>query len=389
MMQKLFKKLDGYRRWGLHELAMHRYHRMMRRKEAIFTRWLDQLRSCPPQVLVGPNFAEFGGVRHHIEAITRYSGMSLQLVPPHAVAKALTPYDVSSVFSDEFMQYNAKGVNVVHSHVFPWFIEWCQRRQADGIKWVHTYHLNYYPEHTHDGILNEQHGEINHALLEVAAKADVRLSVSKWQVDELRERHGIESMYIPNGVDLKLTERANAQRFLKRHSLDQFFLYVGRDDPVKNPREYVLLAQAMLDHQFVMVGGGLSSDSLRTNYRVTTPPNLLILGNLLQQEVQDALAACRVLIVTSKREGLPTLVMEAMALGRVIVVPDEAGCMESIGHGEAGLIYTLGDIKDLESKAIRAFHGNNDLGLSARERTIREYDWRLVSAQLDRVYRGE
>jgi glycosyltransferase involved in cell wall biosynthesis len=388
-MRTLTERLDGYRRWVMHELSMHQYRRMMQKKKAVYSRWLSELSSNPPEVLVGPNFAEFGGVRHHIEAISRYSKTGLQLFPPAKVAAALTPYDVCAVFGEQLMTFQPHGVRVVHSHVFPWFIEWCQRRQADGIKWVHTYHLNYYPEHSHDGVLNEQQVEINHALLEVAVKADVRLSVSNWQVDELREKHGIESRYIPNGVDLRLSERANSQRFLKRHSLDQFFLYVGRDDPVKNPGEYVLLAQAMPDHQFVMVGGGLSSDSLRTNYRVTTPPNLLILGNLSQQEVQDALAACRVLIVTSKREGLPTLVMEAMALGRVIVVPDEAGCMEAIGHGEAGLIYTLGDITDLESKATKAFHGSSDLGLCALERTIREYDWRLVSAQLDRVYRGE
>ena len=45
---------------------------------------------------------------------------------------------------------------------------------------------------------------------------------------------------------------------------------------------------------------------------MNVPPNLHLYGSASRREVQDALAACSVLVVTSKREGLPTLVLEAM-----------------------------------------------------------------------------
>jgi glycosyltransferase involved in cell wall biosynthesis len=385
-MRTLIKRLDGYRRWAMHELAMFQHRRMVQRKQAVFRQWLSQLNGDPPEVLVGPNFAEFGGVRHHIEAITRYSKATLQLFPPPEVASELTPYDVCSVFGEQLMTFQARGVRAVHSHVFPWFIEWCHRRQQDGIKWIHTYHLNYYPEHSCDAKLNEMQRQINDALLNTAAKADTRICVSRWQVEELRTQHGIETEYLPNGVDLALSRLASASRFRKRfHENHEFILYVGRDDPVKNPGEFVQLAQKLPHLNFVMIGRGLDRETLEQTYQLQAPSNLALIGGVSQQSVQDAIAACRVLVVTSKREGLPTLVMEGMALGKSIVVPNEAGCMEAIGGGEAGLIYQLGNIEDLAEKTLAALHGPECIE-GALRRVEREYDWRIVIPKLDAIY---
>jgi glycosyltransferase involved in cell wall biosynthesis len=384
----MLNKLDGYRRWVMHELSMQQHRRMMRRKEAVFNHWLSKICSNPPEVLVGPNFAEFGGVRHHIEAINRYARTPLQLFPPSKVAAELTPYDVCSVFGEQLMKFKAPGVKAVHSHVFPWFIEWCHQRQQNGIKWIHTYHLNYYPEHSRDGKLEEMQQQINDALLNTASKADTRICVSRWQVQELRTQHGIETEYLPNGVDVALSLRANASRFRKQYRQShEFVLYVGRNDPVKNPGEFVRLAQQLPHLNFVMIGSGLDSETLRQTYQLQAPDNVALMGGVSQQSVQDAIAACRVLVVTSKREGLPTLVMEGMALGKSIVVPNEAGCMEAIGEGEAGLIYELGNINDLAEKTLAALQGPERIEIAVR-RVEREYDWQIVAPKLDAIYRA-
>jgi glycosyltransferase involved in cell wall biosynthesis len=355
-----------------------------RNKQLIFDRWLNSLKKQPPEVLLGPNFAEFGGVRHHIEAICRYSSRNIQLVPPPDVAKTLTPYDLSEVLTDSFNDYQATGVKIVHSHVYPWYIDWCQRRQRDGVYWIHTYHLNYYPEHGANG-LEKWQIDINTALLGRARHADLCLSVSKWQVEELKLQFGIDAIYLPNGIDVNLSDQANAERFRREYPGAGFILYVGRNDPVKNPQEFVRLAQQLPEHRFVMVGSGLSHATLQNEHNIEPPGNLQIIGALSQQRVQDAIAACDALIVTSKREGLPTLVLEGMALAKPIVVPNERGCMEAVGQGEAGLIYELGNIDSLVEKT-RAALENASLGPVARRRILNEYDWRVVARDLDAIY---
>lgn len=354
------------------------------RKRHEFNAWLADLKASPPDVLVGSNFASFGGVRGHIHAIQKYSALNVGLAPSDGLMARLEPHDFKTSFRDAFVKFDAPGTSAVHSHVFPWFIEWCGRRQRGGKLWLHTYHLPYFAEHATGDLLPWQ-AEINDALIKDARHADVKISVSKWQRDWLKQSHDIESVYVPNGVDIEVCERGDAARFEKRTGLRDFILYVGRNDPVKNPADFVRLAQRMRHQQFVMIGKDLSRDALRSEWEVNVPDNLLMLGDASHGQVQDALAACATLVVTSLREGLPTVVLEAMAHSRVVVVPDEPGCVEAIGAGDCGLIYDPRDVDDLVVKTTAAL-GDSALGIRGRARVLREYDWRVVGPQLDALY---
>jgi glycosyltransferase involved in cell wall biosynthesis len=227
--------------------------------------------------------------------------------------------------------------------------------------------------------------QINESLLNTARHADVRISVSRWQQTELRELHGIQSVYIPNGVDVARCQQGSAARFLRTHSLDHFVLFVGRDDPVKNPEEFVQLAMRIPGIPCVMIGGGLTEGRVR-ELCGTVPANLRILGQKPVSEVHDALAAASLVVVTSKREGLPTLVLEAMVHETPLVVPDEAGCMEAVNQGQFGAIYQLGAVEDLKSKVTEVLAGPKK-SVGGLQYVSQHYDWRQVSRQLDEVYR--
>lgn len=361
-------------------------HSRVGRKRHKFDVWLADLATSPPDVLVGGNFASFGGVRGHIHAIQKYSTLKVGLAPSDELMSTLEPHDLKTFFRDEFLRFDAPGTGVVHSHVFPWFIEWCGRRQRSGKLWLHTYHLPYFAEHSTGGLLPWQ-AEINDALVKDARHADIRISVSKWQRDWLRQNHDIESVYVPNGVDVELCEQGDAMRFADTTGMRDFILYVGRNDPVKNPADFVRLAQRMPNQQFVMLGKDLNRDVLRAEWEVNVPDNLLVRGDTSHGTVQDALAACTALVVTSLREGLPTIVLEAMAHSKAVVVPDEPGCVEAVGGSDYGLIYDPLDLDDLVVKTTAALN-DSTFGPEGRARVLREYDWRVVVQQLDALYLG-
>ena len=345
-----------------------------------FDQWIARVWSNSPEVMIGA-YSPLGGVRHHIDAIKKYSSLRLELAPPDELVR-----DLDSGFVELFAEFKPDGVEVIHSHVSPWFIKWCRERRKSGVRWIHTYHLNYFPEHSKGELLPWQR-EINDALLNVACHADVRISVARWQQEVLLKTHQITTLYLPNGVDVALCEQADASRFRIKVGGEPFVLFAGRNEPVKNPADFVRLAHRLPKWKFVMVGHGLSRARFVMNGALSSGESIRSRAGV-DLEAQDAIAACSALVVTSKREGLPTLVLEALAQRKPVVVPDEAGCMEAIGDGEFGFIYRQGDMEDLVEKTEVAL-GDKERCLRGWERVLAEYDWRVVGPKLDGIYRGQ
>lgn len=345
--------------------------------------WIAKLRQAPPAVFLGPDLP-YGGVRGHVRAIHQYSALPVQLVPDESAMGGLENF--TEEIRELFMDFEPVGRPVVHTHVLPWMIAWGRKQQQRGLNWIHTYHLPYFPENG-QASLEPWQQDINDALIHQACHADVRLSVARWQQAYLRAEHGIETDYLPNGVDVAACDHGRAERFRQRHHLaGPFILFVGRNTPVKNPADFVRLAQLLPGHACVMLGHGLSPGSIRRDWALEPPPNLRIQGEASHAEVQDALAACAALVVTSKREGLPTLVLEAMAHQRPVMVPADAGCLEAISDGDYGEIYQPGDLDELARKTVAGM-GEVTKPQRARQRVLAEFDWRVVAGKLDHIYR--
>ena len=360
--------------------------RIVASKRRLFEKWVTRLGKYPPSVLIGANFAEFGGVRNHLRAIQKHSSLRTELAPTDALLEVVSAHEVANTYRDVFFDFRPPAsVKAVHSHVFPWFIEWCEKVKGLGPLWVHTYHAPYFPEHA-GGNLEPWQAHFNAVQVNTARHADIRISVSRWQAQYLRDVHSIESVYVPNGVDVRICDLADGNRFRRQTDGNDFVLYVGRDDPVKNPDDFVRLAAQLPNLQFVMIGRGLSPGVLEA-HGLALPDNLRVFGEASHVETMDAIAASSAVVVTSKREGLPTLVLEAMALGKPIVVPNEPGCVEAMGGGDLGYVYDQSDIDDLVAKTSLAF-GDKGGQKERRDRVLKEYDWRVVAPQLDAIYSG-
>lgn len=382
MFKSLSKRLNGYRRRIAHEWWILNINRSIARNYRLYDRWVDQLQSDQPDVFIGSDF-EFGGVRNHIRAIKAHSSLNIRVVPDESAMRGLRHFDVH--VQKRFMDFVPIGNPVVHSHVSPWMIQWCMKQHTMGSRWIHTYHLPYFPDHGKTE-LEPWQIEINQALIHQACHADVRLSVAKWQSDYLISEHGIETIYLPNGVDVAACDRGDSGRFQYSSGVNTpFVLHVSRNDPVKNPAEFVRLAARHPDLRFVVIGDGLDETVMARVWQTSTPSNLQYLGGRCHAEVQDALAACLALVVTSKREGLPTLVLEAMSHGKPVVVPEEAGCLEAIDHGRYGFSYPLGDLVALSSSLHNAL-SDTERCTQSRQRIMDHYDWRVVARQLDAFY---
>jgi glycosyltransferase involved in cell wall biosynthesis len=361
-----------------------RAHLDSKRKESQLQRWLDSLAAAPPQVLLGANIDDNGGVRQHLLGIRQYSRLTVELAPPDWLRSKLSYHDFHTLLRRQFFDFRPTGIRILHSHVFPYFVEWCAAKRDSSTKWIHTYHAPYLPEYGRDGLEPWQQ-EINKVLTEVAHNADVRLSVSRWQQEYLRSEYGIDTIYIPNGVDVDVCDRGNAERFSRRTGLKDFILYVGRNDPVKNPADFVRLASLLPQYVFVMAGPGLGAASILSDWGIHSPRNLHFLGELPRAAVQDVIAACAAMVITSKREGLPTLVLEAMAHRKPVVVPNDPGCLEATDNGALGFVYDRERLEDLMTNTLVAVDDSGDRQ-AGRTHVLENFDWKVVAPRLDDLY---
>ena len=102
--------------------------------------------------------------------------------------------------------------------------------------------------------------------------------------------------------------------------------------------------------------------------------------------VQSALAKAQALILPSFAEGLPMVVMEAMAAGRPVIATAIAGVPELVVSGETGWIVPAGDAAAL-TEAIAALARTPQaelikMGSAARDRVLQRHDIDLEAAKL-------
>lgn len=381
-------KIHNYWKKIKFEYGQWNHRRTKRKRERVFDNWSNRFLNSDARVLLGAHFHLQGGVRNHLLSIKEYSKQNVLLVPEEQDLQRFGAAPFSENL-DKFLELPPpKNAIAVHTHVLPWLIDWSMAKiQTHQLRWIHTHHLFYYPESGRTGIEPWQEA-LNQAMVKGAQACDLCICVNRWEQEVLKKEYKTDSTYVPNGVDRRLCDSANGNRFINKYGVpSDFVLWVGRHDPVKNPGDFVQLAKLSPTLKFVMVGG-VTRETIESFYNLIPPPNLILLPHLSRLDVLDAIAASRVLVVTSFREGLPTLVLEAMTLQKQIVVPNEAGCLDATNGDECARVYEHGNLDQL-AKRVRDAYEDRPPRSDARNRIMKEFDWEIIASRLDRIYQGE
>ena len=114
-----------------------------------------------------------------------------------------------------------------------------------------------------------------------------------------------------------------------------------------------------------------------------------ITGWASADEVRDELLAARALVLPSFAEGLPVVLMEAMALGRPVVSTFIAGIPELVSP-EAGWLVPAGDVDEL-ARALRAVLDASperltEMGRVGRQRVAERHDAAAIARDLGRLF---
>lgn len=154
------------------------------------------------------------------------------------------------------------------------------------------------------------------------------------------------TLVVRNGVDLERfapRSRSAARAALGLPVEGDVLLYVGRLLPVKGPDVLIealpAIAAARPTVHLSLVGDGPLEASLRRRAEALgVAARCRFAGQRAQAEVARWLNAASLLVVPSRAEGVPNVVLEALASGTPVVASRVGGVAEVLEEGAAGLL---------------------------------------------------
>jgi len=140
---------------------------------------------------------------------------------------------------------------------------------------------------------------------------------------------------------------------------------------------------------FVVGSGDQESECRRKSSEEGLVGRVEFLGEASEAEVERILMACDALVLPSFLEGMPYVILEAMACSLAVVATDIDGIPEAVPHGEAALLVEPGDTKALRAALARAMRDGplrEALGRRGRERFERCFTLERHLARMESVY---
>ena len=194
---------------------------------------------------------------------------------------------------------------------------------------------------------------------------------------------------IPNGID---ADQYDLEGMPVPHEWDipenvPVVACIGRLSPQKNPllmlRAAASVVRRVRNVLFVFAGEGPLERTCRSEARkMGLQGNVRWLGWV--EDVRPLLARMDLLALSSKWEGMPNVLLEAMAYGKPVVTSNVGGCGELVVQGETGFLFEQGDATTLGERVEELLLDDElcrELGSRGRRRVMERFSLeRMVRA---------
>ena len=102
-----------------------------------------------------------------------------------------------------------------------------------------------------------------------------------------------------------------------------------------------------------------------------------LLGQLSRDQLDEEYARADLVVLTSRSEGIPLVLMEAMVRGKPVLAPAITGIPELVVNGETGFLYHAGSLDDFMARIAFVVNRPSAVGptlQAAREHVLKYFN---------------
>ncbi len=194
---------------------------------------------------------------------------------------------------------------------------------------------------------------------------------------------------IPNGVDVKQFHPINGE-------VPGFLLWCGRfvrEKGLKYLIEAIKLIVSDKKNQhikLVLLGDGLLQPMIRGMVKkYHLEKNIIFSNRLRHEEIPTIINKASIYVLPSLQEGMPYVLLEAMACGKAVIGSDISGINDVITHEVNGLLVPPRNAKALNDAILKLLNNKKlreKLGLNARQLMIEKYSWTAIRKKVEKLY---
>ncbi len=200
---------------------------------------------------------------------------------------------------------------------------------------------------------------------------------------------------IPNGINIGEFEGLHPRGFREKYGIssDRFLaLFVGRLHEQKGFEVLIRAAKHLKgeDVCFVAVGSGHKADEYLKLVDELGVENIIFTGEIDRGELLDAFISSDIFVLPSIFEGMPYVVLEAMAAGKPVVASRLPEIAEVVEESGTGILFEKDDDNSLARAILRLKNDRETarrMGKLGKRLIADRFDWRMVFQQTTETYR--
>lgn len=216
------------------------------------------------------------------------------------------------------------------------------------------------------------------------------IAISKITADKLAKKVSTKITIIPCGID--------EEEFKGKHQKSNIptIICVSRLAKYKNIKD-LILAFAKVERtinkiKLIVIGSGPEEKNLKSLAKnLKLESKVRFSSNLPRQDLINLYLESSIFCLPSSVEGFGISTVEAAAAGTPYVVSDIEVFKEVTKNGQGGLIFKLGNIKDLTEKLEKLLVDKALYKIKQAEgkRLAKNYSWATIAKETEKIYLGE
>ena len=290
-----------------------------------------------------------------------------------------------------FLRREGRDIDVCHAHMArkPYALFGLLFARLMGIPTVFTPHCFYPSDDIGKAWAKKAYDKTLTRLTFFLSNRVINLTPVDQQDSLHRGMQLAQSRIIPNSICVSQLQEVKQINFREKYGISgEYLLHVGRFQKQKCI-DFLVRNHTSFEGLGLVLIGQDEGELAAIRHLVTAlglSDRVPILEKISFEEVCSAYREARALVMASRNEGLPTVILEAAVFGTQTIAPKVGGIPHIIREGKTGYLYDMGDSQGYVNSVRNMLRGQRHIGEESRDELLKRFCWEANAEKIAAVY---